>query len=54
MKLTGKIFWGKQSRWQLIVATGGFWIGLFITLLSIQFYLDIRQITKRSEDEKTT
>jgi len=52
MKLTGKIFWGKQSRWQLIVATGGFWIGLFITLLSIQFYLDIRQITKRSEDEK--
>ncbi len=52
MKLTGKIFWGKQSRWQLIVATAGFWIGLFITLLSIQFFLDIRQIAKRSEDEK--
>lgn len=52
MKLTGKIFWGKQSRWQLTVATGGFWIGLFITLLSIQFYLDIRQIAQRSEDEK--
>lgn len=53
MKLTGKIFWGKQSRWQLIVATAGFWIGLFITLLSIQFFLDIRQIAKRSEDEKS-
>lgn len=53
MKLTGKIFWGKQSRWQLIVATGGFWIGLFITLLSFQFYLDIRQITQRSNDEKS-
>ncbi len=53
MKLTGKIFWGKQSRWQLIVATAGFWIGLFITLLSIQFYLDIRQIVKRGEEEKS-
>ncbi|CAN5201009.1 hypothetical protein BH09BAC1_BH09BAC1_24490 [soil metagenome] len=53
MKLTGKIFWGKQSRWQLIVATAGFWIGLFITLLSIQFYLDVKQIVKRGEDEKS-
>ncbi len=53
MKLTGKIFWGKQSRWQLSVATAGFWIGLFITLLSLQFYLDIRQLFKESEDEKS-
>ena len=53
MKLTGKIFWGKQNRWQLIVATAGFWIGLFITLLSLQFYLDIRQIAQRGADEKS-
>lgn len=42
--LLTKILWGKQSKWQFLLAGGGFVAGLIILLISMQLYLDIEQV----------
>lgn len=43
-QLLQKLLWQNKSRWQLIVALLGTFLGLFLVLASLQIYFDIQQI----------
>ena len=46
-----KILLGKQGKWQILFASTGFWIGLFILLLSTHLFLQLRTFLGEKETE---
>ncbi len=51
-KLLLKILWNNQSKWQFVFAVGGFAVGVFIMLASLQLYIEVRNILQSSEQSK--
>ncbi len=52
-KLLWKILLNKQGRWQLIIASLGFCIGLFIMLLSVQLYFDLGSVLETQQERES-
>jgi len=46
MKILNKLLWENNSRWQMIGAVIGSFLGLLLLLLSIQFYMDLKNLTE--------
>lgn len=51
-RLLLKILWNNQSKWQFLFAIGGFIIGVFIMLASLQLYIEVKNILFKSEQKK--
>jgi hypothetical protein len=51
-RLLLKILWNNQSKWQFLFAIGGFVIGVFIMLASLQLYIEVKNILFKSEKDK--
>jgi len=49
--LLKKVLWKKASRWQLVGASAGVCIGLFLLLLAIQFYTDMQVLLKGAKSD---
>lgn len=45
MKILNKLLWQNNNRWQIIGAVIGSFLGLLLLLLSIQFYMDLQDLT---------
>jgi hypothetical protein len=50
MKILNKLLWQNNNIWQIAGAVIGSFMGLLLLLLSIQFYLDLKEMTE-SEDQ---
>ncbi|MEL6922967.1 MAG: FtsX-like permease family protein [Bacteroidota bacterium] len=53
MKLLPKILWQQQNRWQIVAASVGAFLGLFLLLMAVQLQQDIRHLMKGPGDGKT-
>ncbi len=51
-RLLLKILWNNQSKWQFLFAIGGFIVGVFIMLASLQLYIEVKNILFKSEQNK--
>ncbi len=50
MKILNKLLWQNNNIWQIVGAVIGSFMGLLLLLLSIQFYMDLKELTE-SEDQ---
>jgi len=48
--LLEKLLWKNRSRWQVIGASVGVFIGLFLLLLAVQFYVDLNIVLGGAKD----